>query len=145
MAYDADTKTLTFFGQALKLNTEVDGEFQLLLQHLLVVVTTFKCHECENSIPPILFNLPVAPVAEKIKEASPLEVLCLEGCTVAPEAAKEIGKAMESKSELKRMLFQDMFTGRLKTEIPHCLVIFTSSSCVFFPYTIDVTMKKTNS
>ncbi|CAG0923586.1 unnamed protein product [Notodromas monacha] len=88
--YVAESKTLSFFGQALKLNSDVDAR----------------------------------PVAEKILAANPLEILCLQGCTVGPDAAKEIAKALESKSELQRMQFQDMFTGRLKQEIPQCLRFF---------------------
>ena len=52
-----------------------------------------------------------------------MEFLNLEGNTLGIEAAQVIGKALESKSELKKALWKDMFTGRMKNEIPAALVI----------------------
>lgn len=52
-----------------------------------------------------------------------MEYLNLEGNTLGIEAAEAIGKALESKSELKKALWKDMFTGRMKNEIPTALVI----------------------
>lgn len=37
------------------------------------------------------------------------------------DAARAIGKALEKHPEFKRALFKDLFTGRLKTEIPQAL------------------------
>jgi Ran GTPase-activating protein 1 len=51
-----------------------------------------------------------------------LHFLSLEGNTLGVDAAKGIAKALESHSELKRALWKDMFTGRMKTEIPKALV-----------------------
>ncbi|PNJ37479.1 RANGAP1 isoform 7, partial [Pongo abelii] len=41
---------------------------------------------------------------------------------VGVEAARVIAKALEKKSELKRCHWSDMFTGRLRTEIPPALI-----------------------
>jgi Ran GTPase-activating protein 1 len=46
----------------------------------------------------------------------------LEGNTLGVDAAKGIAKALEAHSEFKRALWKDMFTGRMKTEIPKALV-----------------------
>ncbi|XP_076007913.1 ran GTPase-activating protein 1b [Genypterus blacodes] len=50
-----------------------------------------------------------------------LRALRLEGNTVGVEAAKAIAKALESKEELQRCHWSDMFTGRLRSEIPMAL------------------------
>lgn len=63
-------------------------------------------------------------VVNKIKECTNLEFLNLEGNTVGVDAAKAISKALESKSELKRAIWKDMFTGRMKEEIPKALVCY---------------------
>jgi len=49
-------------------------------------------------------------------------VLRLEGNTVSPQAAEEIGKALREKKTLQRFIGNDLFTGRLKDEIPLALV-----------------------
>ncbi|XP_067998638.1 ran GTPase-activating protein 1 [Melanerpes formicivorus] len=61
-------------------------------------------------------------VIKQIEEFDGLETLCLEGNTVGVEAAKVIAKALEKKSELKRCHWSDMFTGRLRSEIPPALI-----------------------
>ncbi|XP_043248274.1 ran GTPase-activating protein 1 [Colletes gigas] len=64
----------------------------------------------------------VLEVVKAIKECPDLEYLDLEGNTLGPEAAKAIGKALEEKgADLKRALWKDMFTGRLKSEIPNAI------------------------
>ncbi|NXQ05231.1 RAGP1 protein, partial [Vidua macroura] len=60
-------------------------------------------------------------VIKQIEEFDGLEALRLEGNTVGVEAAKVIAKALEKKSELKRCHWSDMFTGRLRSEIPPAL------------------------
>uniref|UniRef100_A0A1E1X9W8 Putative ran gtpase-activating protein n=1 Tax=Amblyomma aureolatum TaxID=187763 RepID=A0A1E1X9W8_9ACAR len=57
-------------------------------------------------------------IVEAITRCPKLEMLCLEGNTLGPDAAKAIGKALEARPTLKRALWKDMFTGRLKTEVP---------------------------
>ncbi|KAM6304084.1 ran GTPase-activating protein 1 isoform 2-T2 [Podargus strigoides] len=61
-------------------------------------------------------------VIKQIEESDGLEALWLEGNTVGVEAAKVIAKALEKKSELKRCHWSDMFTGRLRSEIPPALI-----------------------
>ncbi|CAL8126492.1 unnamed protein product [Orchesella dallaii] len=60
----------------------------------------------------------VANVVERIKNCENLKYLELEGNTLGVVAAKAIGKALESKRELEAALWKDLFTGRLKNEIP---------------------------
>lgn len=50
-----------------------------------------------------------------------LGYLNLEGNTLGVGAANGIAKALEKHPELKRALWKDLFTGRLKTEIPLAL------------------------
>lgn len=50
-----------------------------------------------------------------------LQFLNLEGNTLGVDAARAIGKALEKHPEFKQALFKDLFTGRLKTEIPEAL------------------------
>lgn len=57
-------------------------------------------------------------VVQAIARCPRLETLCLEGNTLGQDAAKAIGKALEGRPTLKRALWKDMFTGRLKSEIP---------------------------
>lgn len=42
------------------------------------------------------------------------------------DASEAIAKALEKHPEFKRALWKDMFTGRMKTEIPKALVINAS-------------------
>lgn len=59
-----------------------------------------------------------------------MEYLDLEGNTVGPDAAKGISKAIEKNgSNLKRALWKDMFTGRMKDEIPVALEHFGRGLC----------------
>lgn len=61
-------------------------------------------------------------VVEAINNCPTLEFLNLEGNTLGVGAAKAIAAALQSHPEFKRALWKDMFTGRLKTEIPKALV-----------------------
>ncbi|XP_055614078.1 ran GTPase-activating protein [Uranotaenia lowii] len=58
---------------------------------------------------------------EAIDACASLQFLNLEGNTLGVEAAKGIGKALEKRPELKEALWKDLFTGRMKTEIPPAL------------------------
>ncbi|XP_017779037.1 PREDICTED: ran GTPase-activating protein 1-like [Nicrophorus vespilloides] len=60
-------------------------------------------------------------IIEAIKSRKVLEFLNLEGNTLGIEAAEAISKALETHSEFKRALWKDLFTGRMKDEIPICL------------------------
>lgn len=48
------------------------------------------------------------------------------------DASEAIAKALEKHPEFKRALWKDMFTGRMKTEIPKALVINASDSEILF-------------
>jgi len=60
-------------------------------------------------------------IIDAIKSAKNLDCLRLEGNTLGVEAAKGIGKALAVQSSFKRALWKDLFTGRLKDEIPRAL------------------------
>lgn len=56
-----------------------------------------------------------------INNCESLQYLNLEGNTLGVEAARGIGEALKSHPEFREALFKDLFTGRLKTEIPQAL------------------------
>lgn len=58
---------------------------------------------------------------EAINNCQILEYLNLEGNTLGVDAARGIGEALKKHPEFKQALFKDLFTGRLKTEIPQAL------------------------
>ena len=62
-----------------------------------------------------------AQVADKIKNTKTVKTLTFSGNTVGIEAAEVIGKALEGHPEFERAHWKDMFTGRMKTEIPPAL------------------------
>lgn len=57
----------------------------------------------------------------EIEQYQGLRALRLEGNTVGVDAAQAIAKALESKDLLQRCYWSDMFTGRLRSEIPTAL------------------------
>lgn len=63
----------------------------------------------------------VKEICNAINSHKDLKVLRLEGNTIAPKAAEELGKALKNK-KLERLIGNDLFTGRLKDEIPLALV-----------------------
>eukprot|EP00096_Caligus_rogercresseyi_P009702 TRINITY_DN3341_c0_g1_i2.p1 TRINITY_DN3341_c0_g1~~TRINITY_DN3341_c0_g1_i2.p1 ORF type:complete len:1855 (+),score=585.20 TRINITY_DN3341_c0_g1_i2:261-5825(+) len=60
-------------------------------------------------------------VVQKVQATKDMHILTLSGNTVGIEAAEAIGKALEAHSEFRRAHWKDMFTGRMKTEIPPAL------------------------
>lgn len=64
----------------------------------------------------------VEDMVKEIQDFEGLQALRLEGNTVGVEAAKAIAKALETKSEFKCCHWSDMFTGRLRSEIPPALI-----------------------
>ena len=60
-------------------------------------------------------------VIEAINNCKDLQVLELVGNTVGVDAAELIAEALKGKPELERCLWADMFTGRLRSEIPKSL------------------------
>jgi len=63
----------------------------------------------------------VSEIVSAIEAYQGLRALRLEGNTVGVAAAEAIAKALEKKSELQRCNWSDMFTGRLRSEIPAAL------------------------
>ncbi|XP_036408203.1 ran GTPase-activating protein 1a [Megalops cyprinoides] len=63
----------------------------------------------------------VAELVREIEGFQGLQALRLEGNTVGVEAAQAIAKALESKSDFQCCHWSDMFTGRLRSEIPPAL------------------------
>lgn len=61
------------------------------------------------------------PVVDAILAASDLRCLALDGNTLGVEAAKVIGDALAAHPEFERAHWKDLFTGRLKSEIPDAL------------------------
>lgn len=97
---------VTFAGKSLKLNDEKDGNIPLVYYFLCFTSTYFTAKE----------------VVDEIDKCTDLEFLNLEGNTLGVDASKEIAKSLEKHPEFKRALWKDMFTGRLKEEIPKALV-----------------------
>lgn len=64
---------------------------------------------------------PAKEITDAMDGCPSLQYLNLEGNTLGVDAARAIGKALEKHPEFKRALFKDLFTGRLKTEIPQAL------------------------
>uniref|UniRef100_A0A673J2R4 Ran GTPase-activating protein 1 n=1 Tax=Sinocyclocheilus rhinocerous TaxID=307959 RepID=A0A673J2R4_9TELE len=64
----------------------------------------------------------VEKMVKAIEEFDGLRALRLEGNTIGVEAAQTIAKALEKKSNLQCCHWSDMFTGRLRAEIPPALV-----------------------
>ena len=64
-------------------------------------------------------------VCEKIIQQGDMHRLTFSGNTIGIEAAAAIGRALENHPELRRAHWKDMFTGRMKTEIPPALINMT--------------------
>lgn len=70
-------------------------------------------------------------VVEAIKACPCLNYLDLEGNTLGIPAAEVIAEALKEKgAPLKIALWKDMFTGRLKTEIPKALEYLGTALCI---------------
>ncbi|XP_053269161.1 ran GTPase-activating protein 1b isoform X1 [Pleuronectes platessa] len=63
----------------------------------------------------------VEELVREIEQYQGLRALRLEGNTFGVEAAQAIAKALESKDLLQRCYWSDMFTARLRSEIPTAL------------------------
>ncbi|XP_028397815.1 ran GTPase-activating protein 1-like [Dendronephthya gigantea] len=63
----------------------------------------------------------VIEVIKAIEESKDVQAFTLEGHTLGIEAAKAIGSALSKRQEFQRALWNDMFTGRLRSEIPIAL------------------------
>ncbi|KAG7275506.1 hypothetical protein CRUP_032549, partial [Coryphaenoides rupestris] len=63
----------------------------------------------------------VEGLVSEIAQYQGLRALRLEGNTIGVEAAQAIAKALENKDQLQKCHWSDMFTGRLRSEIPTAL------------------------
>ena len=61
-------------------------------------------------------------IAEKIRDCPEMETFEMRGNTLGVEATIPIAEALKEQPNLERALWSDMFTGRLKEEIPRTLV-----------------------
>ncbi|KAG7189790.1 hypothetical protein KM043_017452 [Ampulex compressa] len=78
-------------------------------------------------------------VINAIQACEKLEYLDLEGNTLGPRAAKAIAEILKVKgTPLKRALWKDMFTGRLKSEIPKTLEFFGTALCTAGTHLIEL-------
>ncbi|KAJ8387585.1 hypothetical protein AAFF_G00152810 [Aldrovandia affinis] len=69
----------------------------------------------------------VEELVREIEDFQGLQALRLEGNTVGVEAAKAIAKALENKGDFQCCYWSDMFTGRLRSEIPPALISLGSA------------------
>lgn len=69
----------------------------------------------------VFFNA-AKDLIDAINNCKTLNYLNLEGNTLGVNAAKGIGEALKKHPEFKMALFKDLFTGRMKTEIPPALI-----------------------
>ncbi|VDP39115.1 unnamed protein product, partial [Heligmosomoides polygyrus] len=65
--------------------------------------------------------LDAEPVARRIEEQTCMRVLDLRGNTLGIDSGARIAEAIKRHPELQKCLWSDMFTGRLKNEIPPIL------------------------
>uniref|UniRef100_A0A671LAW0 Ran GTPase-activating protein 1 n=1 Tax=Sinocyclocheilus anshuiensis TaxID=1608454 RepID=A0A671LAW0_9TELE len=61
-------------------------------------------------------------MVQEIEQCQGLQSLRLEGNTLGVEAAQAIAKSLVAKRELEQCHWSDMFTGRLRSEIPPALI-----------------------
>ncbi|CAF1183943.1 unnamed protein product, partial [Didymodactylos carnosus] len=67
----------------------------------------------------------VQELCNDIRKCQKLVALRLEGNTINVEAAKAIGIELEKHPEIERLIWNDLFTSRLKTEVPPALIALT--------------------
>ena len=64
------------------------------------------------------------PIIDAIESIDRLVTLRLVGNTISPAGAEAISRSLENRPELQHLLFADIFTGRLKDEIPKAVDSF---------------------
>lgn len=104
-----EERGVSFEGKNLKLNSAEDGK-QTTKEHPVNIF--------------IIYCVCVAAqvLVDAINNCKELGFLNLAGNTVGVEAAAAIAKSIEKHPEFKRALWKDLFTGRLKEEIPKAVV-----------------------
>ncbi|KAK9315892.1 hypothetical protein V1522DRAFT_404922 [Lipomyces starkeyi] len=81
----------------------------------------------------------IAPYIEQLEKLDGLEAIDLSGNTFGVDACTALAEALKTKKSLKEANFADMFTGRLKDEIPACLsVLFPALLQLPDLHTIDL-------
>jgi len=65
-------------------------------------------------------------IIKEIEKCPNLTLFNLEGNTLGILGAKAIGSVLKLKPSLSKAIFKDMFTGRLKSEIPNALKFLTN-------------------
>lgn len=63
-------------------------------------------------------------IVDAIKNADAVHSLRLDGNTIGADAAKSIAEALRLRPEFERALWSDIFTGRVRSEIPPSLMSF---------------------
>lgn len=102
----------------------------IILQILLVQKFQFLMQFISEFIIMFFYNTALK-VIEAIRACPCLEYLDLEGNTLGTPAAEAIAEILKEKgTPLKKALWKDMFTGRLKTEIPKALEYLGTALCV---------------
>lgn len=68
-------------------------------------------------------------ISNMIDAVKEIHCLILSGNTLGVDASRVISNSLSRQPTLKEAIFADMFTGRLKTEIPNVLVSFQFFLC----------------
>ncbi|XP_018497003.1 ran GTPase-activating protein 1 [Galendromus occidentalis] len=75
----------------------------------------------------------IEPVCQALAEKPDVTIFCLQGNTLGSDAAKCLGDSLSKCPKLQRLQCEDIFTGRMKTDIPVSLGHFStgliSSGC----------------
>lgn len=100
---------VSFAGKSLKLDSENDGKYNCNVSDRVYLCIC-------------ILIIAAKPVVDAINSCTDLQYLNLEGNTLGVDASKAIANALEKHPEFKRAQWKDMFTGRMKTEIPKALV-----------------------
>ena len=115
-------------GQSTHINGQTDSEENLFpIENFKTVEFILNEEELSFEGQGLILNTAedAREVAEKIANHGDMHILTFSANTIGIEAAGEIGKALEKHPEFRRAHWKDMFTGRMKTEIPPALVNLT--------------------
>ncbi|CAF1113685.1 unnamed protein product [Rotaria sordida] len=82
----------------------------------------------------------VKELCDAIEQYKQLVALRLEGNTINEEAATAIGKALEKHNEIQRLIWNDLFTTRLKTEVPPSLIKLTQGLIINGAHIVEINL-----
>lgn len=99
---------VSFVGQAKNWGTATEG---MEIKHFFLLWNRTKC----------FVDFAAKDLIDAINKCKTLDYLNLEGNTLGVDAANGIAEALTKHPEFKQALWKDLFTGRLKTEIPQAL------------------------